>query len=88
MIFNLKFNRALKSIGTTVKAPPHQTKRVRHKGTVASTSPLKVYLPDGVVQCPAHLIQAGSTAYAPTIGDVVCIDDQNGDLVILGKYVS
>jgi hypothetical protein len=87
-IRSLKWNRAMKGARTQIKVPPHALKRVRHQGVVATVSPLTVYLEDMTVACPAHLIQAGGTPYMPVANDCVFVDDQNGDLVVVGKYLS
>ena len=85
---SIKWNRAQKNLHGALAPSGSALKRVRHQGVVATTSPLTVYLEDMTVQCPAHLIQCGGTPYVPVVNDVVCVDDQNGDLVVFGKYIS
>lgn len=67
-----------------------QLVRTRHKGVVVSYSAgvsLIITLEDGVTHVPAHLVQCGGTPYVPTAGDVVRVDNVNGDLVVVGKYI-
>lgn len=55
-----------------------------HQGVIAATSPLTVYLEDGVTACPAHLL----AGYTPVVNDVVLVFDQGGILSVLNKWLS
>lgn len=85
MIQSLKWMRMSRLANKTITLQPTTLARVRHQGTVATITPaLMVCLEDGVVHCPAHVM----SHYTPVVGDKVMIDDQGGDLVVIGKYSS
>lgn len=86
---SLKWARTTRGLRRTLLKPSNQQTRTREKGEVASTSPLTVWLNGNTsVQVPCHLLGGGTFPYTPTVGDMVCIDNVDGDLVILGAYQS
>lgn len=90
LIRSLQWSRMLKSSHRTLLPRGTQLVRTRHKGVVVSYSAgvsLIITLEDGVTHCNAHLVQCGGTPYVPTSGDVVRVDNVNGDLVVDGKYI-
>lgn len=64
--------------------------KTTHKGVVVSYSAgvsLVITLEDGVTEMTAHLIQCGGTAYAPVANDVVRVENENGVMTVVGKYI-
>lgn len=62
--------------------PPKTQQRTRHKGVVATESPLTIYIDGGQVAVPAHFL----AGYTPNEGDIVYVDNQGGDLVVHDAY--
>jgi hypothetical protein len=82
---SIKWTQAIRSLRQQFKVPNTAQTRTRHKGQVATTSPFTIYL-DGNLQSrvAAHVL----AGYTPTVGDLVFVDNVDGDLVVIHKYAS
>jgi hypothetical protein len=80
---SITWRRAMTDIRRQMRTPTQR--RTRHKGVVVTTSPLTIYVDGNTsIAVAAHLLGG----YTPAISDVVFVDNVDGDLVVVNKYIS